>query len=115
MYPFAFAPHDWRRTLLRRDSAGNLPTGLGTLNLPAGTVRHIDHAAHVDDTKDQIKNPPEYDPATGHGPDYPTASAGTTRTPTASSRRSCGRSADRRHHHEGVGRLIELIGAASCG
>ncbi|MDX8049736.1 PRC-barrel domain containing protein [Lentzea sp. BCCO 10_0798] len=33
--------------------------------LPVGTVRHVDHAerkVHVDRTKEQIKNAPEYDP-----------------------------------------------------
>lgn len=41
--------------------------------LPAGTVRRIDHEdrrVHVDRTKEQIKNSPEYDMDTFGKPDY---------------------------------------------
>jgi hypothetical protein len=44
-----------------------------TVLLPAGTVRHVDHAekkVYVDRTKEQIKNAPEYDADTFSSPEY---------------------------------------------
>jgi hypothetical protein len=41
--------------------------------LPAGTVRHVDHAerkVYVDRTKEQIKDSPEYDEDTFRTPEY---------------------------------------------
>ena len=41
--------------------------------VPAGTVERVDHlerTVHVDRTRDQIKNSPEYDPATFHTAEY---------------------------------------------
>ncbi|MFC7549348.1 PRC-barrel domain containing protein [Plantactinospora sp. GCM10030261] len=41
--------------------------------LPAGTVQrieHLDRVVHVDRSREQIKNAPEYDPETATAPDY---------------------------------------------